>query len=145
MNCQKCFHPKENHAAICNGSLTCLCEKFVPSELVEFAQAIEKYKSEHRTIYDKVKFMLEKIPTTRNCHEKTMADVYREIWYGFKIRASGTTITTEQRRRMPGDDTINREKRFVKADNPHLRTYDSETLWHQSALYIAIKEMAVGI
>ncbi len=143
--CENCHHFSENHAAVCNGSIECLCEKYISPVILEFAQAIEKYKASNKAIYDRVKFVLEKIPSSRNASEKQIGDIYREIWYGFKIRATGTSITTKERNRMPGDDSINRQKRFVKADNPQLRTYDSKVQWEQSALYLAIKEMAVGI
>ena len=43
---------------------------------------------------------------------------------------------------MPHDDTISRERRRVKADHPELATYNKEVLWHQTAIYQALMEMA---
>jgi len=144
MICAKCFHPQENHkSSICSGSITCLCERFVIPELVLFAQEIEMQKSKLKTVFDRCKYILSKIPPTRNAGEKTFAKIYREIWYGFKIRKEGTEINMKQFLRMKHDDTINRQKRMVKQKNPELQTYSKKMQIHQTALYQAIIEMAV--
>lgn len=144
-HCADCNHFEFNHAgAVCNGDLTCMCLKFIRPALVAFAQEIEMQKAKLRSVYARCKYILEKIPPTRNAGEKTFAKIYREIWYGFKIRKEGTKLTTEEFKRMKHDDTINRQKRQVKADNSSLATYDPEILYHQSALYQAIIEMSTG-
>jgi len=141
--CANCFHPEDNHKVICNADFTCLCEKFIPPVLAKFAQEIEMQKSKLKTVSERCQYILSKIPPTRNAGEKTFAKIYREIWYGFKIRKEGTSINTEEFLRMKHDDTINRQKRMVKHDNPELQTYKKEMLIHQSALYQAIIEMAI--
>jgi len=141
--CAKCHHPKKNHGVVCSGDLTCMCESFVPPFLVAFAQEIEMQKAKLKSVNARCKYILEKIPPTRNAGEKTFAKIYREIWYGFKIRKEGTTITTAEYQRMKHDDTINRQKRLVKAENSSLATYEAEMLYHQSALYQAIIELAI--
>ena len=138
-----CNHLEYNHKVICNGSLECMCQKYVPPFLHEFAQEVEANKAKFKTIYDRSKFILEKIPPMRNAGEKSFAAIYREIWYGFKIRAQGTSITRKEWKRMPHDDSINRAKRKVKQDHAELATYDSKVLYHQAALYQAIVEMAI--
>ena len=141
--CAKCHHPESNHGVVCSGELMCMCEKFIKPVLVAFAQEIEMQKAKLRSVYERCRYILEKIPPTRNAGEKTFAKIYREIWYGFKIRKEGTKITTEEFNRMKHDDTINRQKRLVKADSSSLATYDPEMQYHQSALYIAICELAI--
>ncbi len=140
-----CNHEEENHKGICNGSLTCLCQKFIHPVLEEFAQEVEVNKAKLKSVYQRCKFILEKIPPTRNAREKGFAKIYREIWYGFKIRKEGTKITTKEWKRMKHDDTINRQKRFVKVDHPELKTYDSKLMFHQTALFQAIIEQAAGV
>lgn len=148
--CSGCFHEKENHLnmdgsqnCICNGSIECRCELFKEPFLEEFAQRVEEEKLIRKTINARCKYVLEKIPQTRNAGEKTFAKIYREIWYGFKIRKAGTEITTEQYYRMPHDDTINREKRRLKAENPILATYDPKVSKSQAAIYVACMELAI--
>ena len=82
--------------------------------------------------------ILEKIPPTRNANEKKFSDIYREIWYGFKIRVKGTAYTTAERKRMPHDDSINRQKRAVKEDYAELSTYNPKVILEQTALYQAL-------
>ena len=144
--CGNCFHPKENHPGdghFCTRELTCMCQKYVEPELVQFALLVEKAKAERKTIYKRCYFILDKIPPTRNASEKSFGKIYREIWYGFKIRKEGTKLTTEEFKRMPGDDPINREKRRVKADYPELATYNPQTIQNQSILFQAYMELAV--
>jgi hypothetical protein len=43
---------------------------------------------------------------------------------------------------MVHDDTINRQKRMVKAEHEELRTYEPAMIYHQTALWQAIVEMA---
>lgn len=145
MICAKCHHANENHGGICSGSIECFCEEFVEPVLENFAQQVEKYKAEHKGVFKRVKYILTKLPPTRNAGEKTFAKIYREIWYGFKIRKDGTKLTTEEWKRMKHDDTINRQKRLVKAEYPDLATYDPKVLFEQTALYQAIIEQAAGV
>jgi hypothetical protein len=147
--CARCFHPKENHInidgtpkCVCNGSLQCMCDTWEEPYLAEFAQMVEKKKHELKTIKQRCEFILEKIPRTRNAGEKSFAKIYKEIWYGFKIRKEGTTLNTEEWKRMPHDDSINREKRRVK-ENPQLATYDPETIRKQNAIWEAYMELAI--
>ena len=141
--CAKCFHQKENHQGVCNGSLECMCTKYEPPYMYEFAHRVEQEKHTRKDVYRRCEFILREIPATRNAGEKSFAKIYREIWYGFKIRKDGTKITTEEWERMPHDDTINRAKRKVKQDKPELATYDKEVLWHQTAIFQALLEMSV--
>ncbi len=151
MKCARCFHPKENHKQIegtndchiCTGSIECRCEHFEIPFLVEFAQKIEMVKSVRKTIRSRCEYILEMIPKTRNAGEKTFAKIYKEIWYGFKIRKDGTKLTTEEWKRMPHDDSINREKRRCKQHNENLQTYSKEVLIEQSAIYQALMELAI--
>src|SRR5574342_114701 len=143
MNCARCFHNQENHGAVCSGSLTCMCQKYVPQELADFAHEVEKIKSETKAIFLRCKFILEKIPPSRNASDKTFPKIYKEIWFGFKIRKEGTSLTTDEWKRMPSDDKINREKRRVKQHHPELKTYDPNMIKHQEASYQAYLELAV--
>lgn len=144
MTCADCFHKEENHTGgVCSGSLTCMCPKYKPQVLFDFAQEVEMQKAIIKSVYKRCLFILEKIPGSRNATEKQFAKIYREIWYGFKIRKEGTKLTTEEWKRMPHDDLINREKRMVKADYPHLATYNKEMITHQEATYQAYLELAV--
>lgn len=148
-DCAKCFHPRENHEEvngtpnqICTRTIDCRCEKFEVQHLVEFAAEIEKHKLERWTQFDRCKWILEEIPQTRNAGEKTFAKIYNEIWFGFKIRKEGTSLTTEEFQRLPSADSINREKRRAKQLYPELATYSKEVLMHQTAIYNALMEMA---
>lgn len=143
--CCKCFHEEENHKDnhICTGSLTCLCQHFEPPFLLEFAQEVEKFKHLHDGVFKRCKFILEKIPTTQNAGDKSFPKIYKEIFYGVKIRKLGTNLTYNAWRDMPSDDDINREKRRVKQHNPELRTYDKKILFEQTALYQAMMEVAI--
>lgn len=148
MNCgnPNCNHPNETHkGGICMGSLECRCEKFTEPILEAFAQEIEVQKAKLKSVYERCKFILTKLPPTRNAGEKTFAKIYREIWYGFKIRKDGTKLTTVEWKRMKHDDTINRQKRMVKKDHSDLGTYSPKMQYHQTALYQAIIEQAAGI
>jgi hypothetical protein len=149
-NCAECFHPFENHHnvdgtpnTVCNGTIECDCPKYVPQVLYDYAQEIEKIKFEGKKIYMRCKFVLEKVPGSRNATEKTFPKIYKEIWYGFKIRKEGTKYTTDDWKRMPSDDKINREKRRVKEDHPALRTYDPNVIQHQETTFQAYLEMAI--
>lgn len=143
IGCSKCFHEESNHEAVCNGSLTCLCTKFETPFLNLFAQLVEKEKFERKTIFKRCEFILEKIPQTRNAGEKSFAKIFKEIWYGFKIRKDGTKLTTDEWRRMPHDDTINREKRRCKQWNEQLKTYSPQVIFQQTAIYQALMEMSI--
>lgn len=148
--CANCFHQKENHKPvegtdnchICTGSLECRCERFEDQYLERFAERVEEEKHKRRTIKSRCEYLLEKIPPTRNAGEKAFAKIFREVWYGFRIRKEGTAITTEQWKRMPHDDTINREKRRLKQHNDEYKTYDKEVLMEQTAIYQALIEMS---
>ena len=142
-SCADCFHGESNHKdGVCNGSLTCMCPKYNPPFLYEFAQRVEEEKHIRKSIYKRVQYILEQIPTTRNAGEKTFYKIYIEIWYGFKIRKDGTKLTMEEWKRLPNQDTVSRERRRVKEDHPELKTYDKEVLWHQTAIYQALLEMS---
>jgi len=144
LTCARCFHNESNHDGIvCSGSLTCMCPKYIPQELYDSAQEIEKIKSETKQIYEKCKYVLEKIPPTRNATDKSFPKIYKEIWFGFKIRKEGTKYTTDEWKRMPSDDKINREKRRVKQHHPELKTYDPKMIKHQEATFQAYMEMAI--
>lgn len=157
-NCARCFHPKENHekikmpdlgkppgsfgSHICTGSLECTCQHYEEPFLYDMAQEVEKIKSRIKSIYQRCRYILQKIPPTRNAGEKSFGRIYREIWYGFKIRAAGTEITIAQYKRMPHDDSINREKRRVKAANSTLQTYDPTVIEKQGMIYQCYLELA---
>lgn len=111
--------------------------------MFEFAHRVEEEKHLRKDFYRRCEFILREIPATRNAGEKSFAKIYKEIWFGFKIRKEGTKLTTDEWKRLPHDDTINRAKRKVKQDNPELATYDKEVLWHQTAIYQALLEMSV--
>jgi len=144
-SCAECFHNKENHyeKGVCTGDLTCRCDHYVEPFLYAFAQRVEEEKHIRKSINKRCEFILEKIPQTRNAGEKSFAKIYREIWYGFKIRKEGTKLTIEEWKRMPHDDTINREKRRCKQWNEELQTYDVKVQWEQTAIYQALLEMSI--
>jgi len=160
-NCARCFHPKENHVKvqnlqvsfekdpqsfsshICTGSIDCICQHFEEPVLMEFAQEVEANKANLKTKYARSKYILSKLPPTRNAGSKTFYKIYNEIWHGIKIRNNcSMELTPELWKRLPVSSSVNRAKRFVKADHPELKTYDPKMLFHQTALYQAIVEMA---
>lgn len=143
--CAKCFHPETNHASlICNGSLTCMCEKYIAPYLYEFAQLIEKEKSERRSIMKRCEFILKHIPQTRNAGEKSFAKIYWEIWEGLKIRKNNPqALDSDTWKRLTPADTINREKRRSKQWNEELRTYDNKVIEKQTILFQTYMELAV--
>lgn len=141
-NCENCFHKKENHqeGSFCTGDLTCMCQKFIEPFLNEMAQEIELYKHNAKTIRDRCKFLLEKYPHLRNATEKTFCKVYKSIWYGF-WPSKKTIYDNEKFKRMPHDDSINREKRRIKAKD--LPTIDDIILEHQQRKFEAYMELAI--
>lgn len=140
--CADCFHPKENHVdGVCNGSLTCMCPKYVEPILFEFAQLVEKEKADRKSINKRVRWILETIPKTRNAGEKTFYKIYIEIWYGFKIRKEGTKMTSEDWKRLPNQDTVNREKRRCKHNDESLKTYDPQVIQKQNVIFQALMEL----
>jgi len=141
----KCNHPKENHGVICNGSIECFCEYWVEPVLEEFVQEVEAFKAKFKDDVRRASFILEKIPTTRNAGDKSFPKIYKEIWFGVKIRKGGTNLTYDVWKQIPSDDWINRAKRHAKENNPELRTYDPKTMFHQQTLYQAMVEMAIGV
>lgn len=142
----RCNHDKENHIEqVCTGSLTCMCNHFIEPEQYAFFQEVEAQKNILKTVEKRCRFILEKIPTTRNASEKSFPKIYWEIWEGFKIR-KGTpqALDTDTWKRLTPADTINRAKRKVKAQNPGLATCNPEVLEKQSQLYLAYSEWAVN-
>jgi len=142
LNCGDCFHPQDNHGVVCNGSLTCLCSKFVPNELYEFAEEIEKVKIQYKSLEERCKYILEKIPSLRNAGEKSFYKAYIWIWHDFKIK-KGTELDTNTWKHLPNPDSVNRAKRFVKHEHDELKTFDKKVLMHQTAIYQALCEMAI--
>jgi len=145
VKCADCFHEESNHDGIvCSGSIECRCEKFKPPYLAFFAQRIDEEKLKRKTIKERCEFILEQIPQTRNAGEKSFAKIYWEIWYGFKIRSNNPqSLDKKTWDRLPNADTINREKRRCKQFNDDLKTYSKEVLFHQTAIYQALMEMAI--
>ena len=143
-SCADCFHAESNHKdGVCNGSLTCMCAKYNPPFLFEFAQRVEEEKHVRKSLYKRVQWLLEQLPTTRNAGEKTFYKIFIELWYGVKIRKyNGLTLTKDVWDRIPNQDTVNREKRRVKEDHPELKTYDKEVIFHQTAIFQALLEMS---
>lgn len=143
-SCADCFHPEVNHGVVCSGSLECMCTKYKIPYLVLFAQKIEQEKLKRKSIKERCEFILENIPQTRNAGEKSFAKIYWEIWHGFKIRAKNPeTLDLQIWKTLPIADTINREKRRCKQWNDELKTYSKEVLFHQTAIYQALMEMAI--
>lgn len=147
MTCGNCQHDKANHVnidgtpnSICNATIYCNCECYMESNLVEFAEEIEKLKSELKFVKHRVRWILEKIPQTRNAGDKSFPKIYFEIWHGVKLRKAPVTISINQWNDLPSSDDINRMKRHVKQYNPELRTYDPDMLKHQIAKYQAVLE-----
>jgi len=159
-NCAKCSHPKENHkkvevpvgefqqndsyiSHICTGDLYCRCEHYEEPYLVEFAQDIEKVKHESKYIYERTVYILTNIPQTRNASQKTFGKIYNEIWHGMKIRKYYSNLTTDIWDRSKASDTINREVRRAKSENPTLKTYDPKVIRKHQVIYQAMMELAV--
>lgn len=143
--CADCFHQESNHLSggVCSGSITCQCPKYNPPFLFEFAQRVEEEKHVRKSLYKRVEWLLERLPTLRNAGEKSFYKVFIEVWYGVKIRkSSGLTLTKDVWDRIPNAETVGRERRRVKADHPELATYDKEVLWHQTAIFQALLEMS---
>lgn len=141
--CADCFHEQYNHHdGVCTGSITCMCSKYVEPFLYEFAQRVEEEKFIRKSIGKRCEWILENLPTTRNAGEKTFYKIYIEIWYGFKIRKEGTKLTTEEWKRLPNQDTINREKRRCKHNDESLKTYSPQVQMQQTAIFQALLEMA---
>lgn len=143
--CADCDHQKDNHleSGVCTGDLSCQCPKYNPPFLFEFAQLVEKEKHIRKNIKRRVEFVLEKIPPSRNAGERTFYKIYIEIWHGFKIRkASPQMMDSETWKRLPNQDTINREKRRAKAEHPELATYDPNVIKHQGAIFQALLELS---
>lgn len=141
--CADCFHAETNHKdGVCNGSLTCMCPKYIEPILFEFAQLVEQEKQERKSIKKRCQWILETIPKTRNAGEKTFYKIYIEIWYGFKIRKEGTKLTADEWKRLPNQDTINREKRRCKHNDESLKTYSAQTLERQTIIYQALLELS---
>ena len=160
MNCAKCFHPKENHkeieisakdfqqvdtyiSHICNATIFCRCERFVEPYLEEFAQDIEKVKHERKTIFDRVLYILTNIPQTRNASQKTFGKIYNEIWHGMKIRAHESNLNTDVWNKTASWDSINREVRRAKREQPTLATYDPKVIRKHQVIFQAMMELAV--
>lgn len=123
-----------------------MCGKFEESKLYAFAQEVEAQKEILKTVEKRVEFILAKIPTTRNAGEKSFAKIYREIWEGFKIRKGNPQVLdTDTWKRLTHDDTINRAKRKVKAENPELATYSPTVIEKQSLLYQAYTEWSTNV
>jgi hypothetical protein len=144
--CADCFHPKENHPGdghFCNKELDCMCQKYIEPFLYEFAQRVEQEKHERKSIGKRCEYILEKIPQSRNAGEKTFYKIYIEIWHGFKIRKGNPQVMdSDWWKRLPNQDTVNREKRRCKQWNEDLKTYDSKVVWEQTAIYQALLEMS---
>lgn len=145
----KCNHPQENHVkSICDGAIDCMCEEFIVPELAAFAAEVEVHKAKRWGLHERCKYILEKIPPSRNAGEGSFPKIYLEIWHGVKIRAKiadCTIINTKLDKELPLKDSINREKRRVKQLNPSLRTYSAKVLLHQSAIWEALMEMSAEV
>lgn len=148
-NCADCFHPEENHRGICNATLNCLCQKFIPQELFDFAADIEKYKHEAKSIRARVLILIQKLPHLGNdkVSDKTFAKVYKSYWHGFW--PSKKTVFTQQKfQEMPESDYINREKRHVlndltsKGGHPELKIFNQEAAEKKAAKFQAYVELA---
>lgn len=145
-----CNHQPDNHIksedgiVICNGDISCKCEGFIPHVLRNFALEVEMQKEKLVKLSERVKYILEKIPPTRNASDKNFAKIYWEIWHGFKIRKLvPQKLDTETWKRLPESDRINRAKRKVKQYNPELETYDVTMRKHQEALFQAVSEWSI--
>src|SRR3990167_6093092 len=120
--CFKCKHKVEDHKdGFCNGSIGCMCSQFILPALANFMAEIQKVKETHKSIQERCKFILEKIPRLRNAGEKSFVKAYWWIWHDFKIK-EGTKIEKHTWRTIPVADTINREKRRVKEHNEQLKS-----------------------
>lgn len=156
-DCSKCYHPKENHkpidgalgtdfiSHICTGALDCRCEHYEEPYLVEFAQDIAKVKHERKTIFDRVLYILTNIPQTRNASQKTFGKIYNEIWHGMKIRAKNSNLTTDVWNKTASWDSINREVRRAKREQPTLATYDHKVIEKHAIIFQAYMELAAHV
>lgn len=141
--CANCYHDKTVHKdGVCMGDLSCQCFNFIENELYNFAMEVEKEKLARKSIYKRCKYILEKIPQTRNAGERSFYRIFIEIWFGFKIR-KGTPMVMDDTwwKRLPNQDSISREKRRVKKDHPELGTFDPNVLEHQKIIYQACLEL----
>ena len=141
--CASCFHQRENHKAICNATLTCICEKYVEPQIVEWANEVEMYKAQHKFVEDRMKYMLEKWPHLRNCRDKTLGKVYKSIWHAF-WPSKNTVYTVAKFKEMPETDTITRAKRNIMKNNPELRSFDDKFIRHKEAKFQAYLELFTG-
>ena len=75
--CFKCKHRVEDHKeGFCNGSINCMCLQFILPALARFMSEIETVKATHRSIRERCKYILEKIPRLRNAGEKSFVKAY---------------------------------------------------------------------
>lgn len=149
--CADCFHQEGNHlpSGICSGSITCMCPKFIPQELYDFAADIERYKHEAKGIRRRCLFLIQKLPHLGNdkVSDKTFAKVYKSYWHAF-WPSKNTKFTREKFIEMPESDYINREKRHVlndppdKGGHPELKIFDVYAAEKKAAKYLAYVEMA---
>ena len=123
-NCASCYHPKENHKGICNGSLTCLCQNYEP-EISEFVGEINRSLQRMRTTIARVKYIHEKIPNLRNAGDKSFPKAYKKLVYNLN---QNDPIPRGLWKEMPSDDDMNRAKRRVREKYPHLAKFDHHSI-----------------
>lgn len=145
--CADCFHSEENHSSggVCSGSITCMCSKYNPPFMFEFAHRVEQEKHIRKSIYKRVEWLLDELPTIRNSGEKTFYRLFIELWYGVKIRKyTGLTLTKDVWDRIPNQDSVSRERRRVTDEKhrPELGSYDKEVVWHKTAIFQALMEIS---
>lgn len=142
--CADCFHLEENHKGICNATLTCLCQKFIPQELFDFASDIEKYKHEAKDTYSRCLHMIQRLPHLGNMKisDKSFAKIYKSYWHAF-WPGKNTVFTKQKYDEMPDDGAITREKRRVlNTKHPELKIFDKTAAEKKAAKFQAYMELA---
>jgi len=144
MLCADCFHEEENHKGICNATLDCLCQKFIPQELFDFAADIEKYKFIAKTTYARCLHMILRLPHLGNdkISDKRFAQIYKSYWHAF-WPGKNTVFTKQKYEEMPDDGAIAREKRRVlNTKRPELKIFNQKAAEKKAAKFQAYVELA---
>jgi len=142
--CADCFHEEANHDGICNATLTCLCQKFIPQELEDFAADIDRYKYIALTVKARVLHMILRLPHLgdNKISDKSFSRIYKSYWHAF-WPGKNTIFTKQKYNEMPSDSDIEREKRrILNTEHPELKIFDRISAEKKAAKYQAYVELA---
>lgn len=107
-----CGHEHDWQTGICKHPSPCYCEKYV--EATEFNPVIPKhqrYLDQYRTIEQRVKYLLENIPETRNMPNKDFVFLYYSMFNKLSI------ISNESIKSLVDPESIRRMKQDLVEQN----------------------------